>query len=435
MKMQVHLTCSAMENTDELLLRRLATQEDQDAFCTLLNRYADMVYGTCMRILRDSALAADVTQETFFQMFKAAGRITGSPGGWLHQVATRRSVDLVRQNVSRRRREEAYVLDQPQTSSSWAEIAPLVDRALEQLPPEQRDLLVQHYLERKSLTRIAAETGVSQPTVSRRVAEGLEWLRERLRAEGAVLGSVPLQAMLLHTSEAAPEALLKALGKVALSQAATTPVAVTGSFFGGLGVAGFAAAAVGLAVMINVFLPVPQKVPVSPPASSPAPKPPAAEAKGPSGSTALAAAQMHQETSAMELAGTPAMAFAASRPTPRYILVTNLPPAATNKPPNSTTPQNVPAVQTASSGVAAQPGQIPQNTESAWWPASVGQDRRLAPPPGLVQNARASELMAPITRQPTNQSRSRSLGQSRSVRTTAVLGPATRTSRSTSRSR
>ncbi len=423
-----------MENTDELLLRRLAAQEDQDAFCTLLNRYADMVYGTCMRILRDSSLAADVTQETFFQMFKAAGRITGSPGGWLHQVATRRSVDLVRQNVSRRRREEAYALDQPEASSSWAEIGPLVDHALEQLSPEQRDLLVQHYLERKSLTRIAAETGVSQPTISRRVAEGLECLRERLRQDGAVLGTVPLQAMLLHSTEAVPEALMKALGKVALTQAATAPVAVTGSFFGGLGVAGFAAAAVGLALLINAFLPVPQKVPVAQPVSSPAPKPPTVEAKGPSGSTALAAAQMHQETSAVELAGTPAMAFAASRPTPRYILVTNLPPAATNKPPNRPTPQNVPAVQTASTA-AAQPNQLPQSTESVRWPALAGSDRRLVMPPAVVHNATASELMTPITRQPTNQSPSQSLGQSRSVRTTAVLGPATRAPRSPSRSR
>src|SRR5512140_705427 len=97
-----------MDTTDQLLVRRLAGQGDQEAFCTLLSRYADMVYSTCMRILRDEAQAADVTQETFFQLFKGANRITGSPGGWLHEVATRRAIDLVRQNISRRKREDSY---------------------------------------------------------------------------------------------------------------------------------------------------------------------------------------------------------------------------------------------------------------------------------------------------------------------------------------
>lgn len=214
-----------MNNTDEGLLRRLAQGEDPEAYGVLLNRYADMVYSTCFRILRDSAEAADVTQETFFQLFKAAERITGSAGGWLHQVATRRCVDVVRQNASRRERENVYAQDiQPLNAqgSSWAEVAPFVDQAIERLPEQERDLVIQHFLERKSMTELAAETGLSQPTISRRIAQGLELMRTHLRAQGVSLGVVPLQTLLLNSALEAPEIVLQGLGKMGLLGAATT---------------------------------------------------------------------------------------------------------------------------------------------------------------------------------------------------------------------
>src|SRR3954469_3619396 len=90
------------KDSDRVLVRRFLRQQDGEAFSILMDRYADMVYTTSWRILRDETLAADAVQETFFQLVKNAEKITGSLGSWLHKVATRRSVDLIRQNVSRR---------------------------------------------------------------------------------------------------------------------------------------------------------------------------------------------------------------------------------------------------------------------------------------------------------------------------------------------
>lgn len=263
-----------MEATDQLLVRRLAREGDPEAFRVLLGRYADMVYSTCLRVLRDDAQAADVTQETFFQMFKGAGRITESPGGWLHRVATRRAIDLVRQDISRRKREEAYARSLSDPESSWSEVAPLVDTALDQLPDEYRDILVQHFLERKSMTQIAAALGISQPTISRRVAEGLELVRKALRDQGVVLGVVPLQLLLLHTAEAAPEALLKALGKMSLAQAACTKATGSGlSWLGSSGAAKLAGAGAVAALILNLSWPDPEWTPTSPNLRQPAKAP------------------------------------------------------------------------------------------------------------------------------------------------------------------
>jgi len=57
-----------------------------------------------------------------------------------------------------------------------------VDAALDALPDDQRELLVLHFLERRTMTDLASDHGVSQPTISRRVAAALDSLGAQLRA-------------------------------------------------------------------------------------------------------------------------------------------------------------------------------------------------------------------------------------------------------------
>jgi RNA polymerase sigma factor (sigma-70 family) len=208
-----------LEESDHVLVRRFARDHDGEAFSVLMGRYADMVYTTCRRILGNEALAADAVQETFFQLVKNSHRITGSLGGWLHRVATRRAVDIIRQDASRRHREEAYTLDGVCEASTWSEVVPAVDEALEKLPEELREILLLHFLQGRTTIQIAAAQGVSQPTISRRLNEALELLRQTLRDQGIHASLVPLQTVLLHSNHAAPEALRSGLGKIALAKA------------------------------------------------------------------------------------------------------------------------------------------------------------------------------------------------------------------------
>lgn len=221
-----------METADQILVRHFVRDGDGEAFATLMNRHARLVYGTCRRILGNDDQAADVAQETFFQFLKDAGRIQGSLGGWLHVVATRRAVDLVRQDTARRRREQAYATDALPQAETWEEIAPLVDESLEALPEPLRDLLILHFLERRTTIEIARALGVSQPTVSRRIATALERLRQNLRSRDVVVGLAGLQGLLANSTPSAPLPLLHSLGKMALAYAAASGTAKTASVTG-----------------------------------------------------------------------------------------------------------------------------------------------------------------------------------------------------------
>jgi RNA polymerase sigma-70 factor (ECF subfamily) len=146
-------------DTEALTWERWLQNGDADAFAEVSRLYAGMVYGTCLRITGDREQAADAARETFFQLLTHARQVTGSIGGRLHQVATRRAIDLVRRDVARRRRQAAFAAGPLQETDNWADISPVVDEALGELDPDWREILLRHYLQGQSMTEIGAARG------------------------------------------------------------------------------------------------------------------------------------------------------------------------------------------------------------------------------------------------------------------------------------
>ena len=100
---------------------------------------------------------------------------------------------------------------------SWATISPLLDEALQELPDDARAILIAHYLEAHSQLELSQELGLSQPTVSRRLAAAVVQLRALLIAKGVVAGAV--LACLVQGSACAtvPATLALELGTLTLA--------------------------------------------------------------------------------------------------------------------------------------------------------------------------------------------------------------------------
>ena len=243
-----------MEGTERMMVQRLVRLGDSQAFSRIMHQYAGMVYGTCRRILGNDADAADAAQETFFHLLQNADRITGSLGGWLHQVATRRAIDRIRQEAGRRRRQDLYAANGASEPDEWSAIEPLVDESLEELPDDLREVLILHFLKGQTMSQIAAAKGSSQPTISRRVAAALEMLRQLLRNKDVAVGLAPLSSLLAASPQSAPGPVLQALGKVAVAQAASSgATAGAAAAPGALRGSKAALAATTLAIMLGVF--------------------------------------------------------------------------------------------------------------------------------------------------------------------------------------
>ena len=83
---------------DEGLLQRVA-RGDEAAFERLYDRVAPLVHGVVLAVVRNPALAEEVTQEVLVEAWRTAPRFDperGSARSWLLTMARRRAVDRVR---------------------------------------------------------------------------------------------------------------------------------------------------------------------------------------------------------------------------------------------------------------------------------------------------------------------------------------------------
>ncbi|HYY06599.1 MAG TPA: sigma-70 family RNA polymerase sigma factor [Candidatus Limnocylindria bacterium] len=172
-----------MVNPGVELIRRMATG-DRDALATFYDLYAPLAFGLLRRMLRDVEEAAEVLQEVFWELWRAAGQydpVRGSPEAWVTVRARSRGIDRMR---SVRRREEMFVAPLGETTAAAPETRgdPVEDREmargfLRELPAEQREVIALAYLRGMTQSEISARLGLPLGTVKTRMRLGMERLR------------------------------------------------------------------------------------------------------------------------------------------------------------------------------------------------------------------------------------------------------------------
>jgi RNA polymerase sigma-70 factor (ECF subfamily) len=164
---------------------------EQAALASVYERHGGSVFGLARRVLRDTALAEEVTQEVFIYLWEHPERFDperGSLRTWLVLLAHRRSVDRVRSEVRRASRESKLEPAEPVSAASTevddelsrAWLAGSVRHALDQLPPAQRDAVVLAYFGGRTYRQVAAELDIPEGTAKSRLRLALATLGEIL---------------------------------------------------------------------------------------------------------------------------------------------------------------------------------------------------------------------------------------------------------------
>ncbi len=181
--------------SDGDLLTRCAAGPDEAAFTALVERHGAMVYGVCSRILRNPHDAEDACQATFLLLARKASSIRKQPSAasWLHGVARRASLTLLRERVARQRHEREAPPAEPRSTNAtdllWSEVLVLLDEELERLPERLRGPIVLCYLEGKTRDEAAAALGLSQGRLHGLLQRGRALLHDRLVQRGVTLGA------------------------------------------------------------------------------------------------------------------------------------------------------------------------------------------------------------------------------------------------------
>jgi len=168
-----------------MLLPQVA-QGNPDAIRACLDRYGGLVWGIARRFFGASADAEDAVQDAFLDLWRSAGRYdprVSSEAVFVALIARRRFIDRRRRVARRLDTEplpEAGFGANSQASAEQVTEAKLAERAMQELRPEQRQVLVLSTCHGMSHEEISQATGMPLGTVKAHVRRGLIHVREVL---------------------------------------------------------------------------------------------------------------------------------------------------------------------------------------------------------------------------------------------------------------
>jgi len=187
-----------MNLPDEKNLIQAAQAGELAAFNQLVLTYQDQAYNVAYRLLGDSDSAADAVQESFLKVYRRVDQYRGgSFRAWVLRIVTNTCYDSLRTN----RRHIAGRLDSdtlpperdkrlsdlrasPHDQAVRRELGLLLTRAIMQLPPEQRAVLVMCDIEGFEYHEVAMMTGLALGTVKSRLSRARAKVRWILIQKG-----------------------------------------------------------------------------------------------------------------------------------------------------------------------------------------------------------------------------------------------------------
>lgn len=160
---------------------------DPAAVGELYREFAPSLRAFLRGLLRDRDLAEEALQGTFGKAVSGGQQVTASSfRGWLFQVAYREAMAVRRRQGVEARSLRKLVQENPAGAESpderllKTEAIRRVQKALEELPHEQREVVRRRIYEEQTFAEIAAESGVPLGTVLTRMRLALVKLRNQL---------------------------------------------------------------------------------------------------------------------------------------------------------------------------------------------------------------------------------------------------------------
>ncbi len=208
------------------LLSEYVRTGSEPAFRDLVGRYFDLVYSSALRLVGgDAQLAEDVSQTVFLNLARKARGLPRDVmlGGWLHRDACYAARALMRRERRRQKRErQAMEMSamEDHSASNLAQLAPLLDEAIEELRTEDRIAILLRFFEQRDFRSIGLALGSNEEAARKRVGRAVEKLHGLLKGRGVSLSAAALGTVLAaETITAAPGGLAASIAGSALAGA------------------------------------------------------------------------------------------------------------------------------------------------------------------------------------------------------------------------
>jgi len=182
---------SANGNSDVDLIARVASK-DRVAVEVLYGRYQVRLYRFLVRLVRNEAVAEELTNETFLEIWRTADRFESrsSPSTWMFAIARNKAVSLLRKRSEVELDDDAAMsiedeADTPEVAAQKGDKAALIRACLARLSAEHQEVVDLVYYHDKSIKEVSEIVGIPENTVKTRMFHARKKLSE-LMAEAGV---------------------------------------------------------------------------------------------------------------------------------------------------------------------------------------------------------------------------------------------------------
>ncbi len=209
------------------LLAEYVTTGSELVFRELVTRYVDLVYSAAVRLVNgDTHLAEDISQTVFAALARKAPTLSPDVmlGGWLHRHTCFVAANTMRGERRRQFRERQAVemnFTEDHSAANLAEVAPILDDAINQLSAEDRSAIMLRFFEQQDFRSVGEKLGSNEEAARKRVGRALEKLHSLLSKRGVAFSATALATTLsVGAVQAAPAGLATTISASALASAA-----------------------------------------------------------------------------------------------------------------------------------------------------------------------------------------------------------------------
>ncbi len=178
----------ANETPDENLVRQVKAG-NEEAFARLMNRWHGRIYNYAFRYSNRKVFAQEVVQQTFIQVYQKIDQLEDVRRflPWLYRIAANCCHSEGRSNRNRNalvsvveELPEVIADSTPGDLYEKAERKSVVRAVLQEIPENQREVIILKEYEGLKFREIAAALGESENTVKSRLYYGLEAMRKQI---------------------------------------------------------------------------------------------------------------------------------------------------------------------------------------------------------------------------------------------------------------
>lgn len=155
---------------------------DPEAFGEVIDHHKSMVYSLAYHFFGNRALAEDVAQDVYLELYKNLERIESDLHltFWLRQAVTRRCIDYTRRLKHRRYQPLDEVVEPGVETSPWDPLlAETLRKKVRSLPKKMRMVIILRFQEDMKLSEIAEALDMPLNTVKTTLRRALFRLRDK----------------------------------------------------------------------------------------------------------------------------------------------------------------------------------------------------------------------------------------------------------------